>query len=75
LPNILNAKVCLQADKFHEYVRPVLHPTLSKFCTKLTGITQVHAFIFSSDCLKNVIIAVAVGVFYAVAFIIVKVVN
>jgi len=27
-------------DQFHEYVRPVAHPTLSPFCTQLTGITQ-----------------------------------
>ncbi|KAI0785236.1 exonuclease [Abortiporus biennis] len=25
---------------FHEYVRPVDHPTLTPFCTELTGITQ-----------------------------------
>ncbi|TFK91691.1 exonuclease [Polyporus arcularius HHB13444] len=25
---------------FHEYVRPVRHPTLTKFCTDLTGIEQ-----------------------------------
>ncbi len=27
---------------FHEYVRPVRHPTLTKFCTDLTGIEQVR---------------------------------
>ena len=27
---------------FHEYVRPVHHPTLTTFCTELTGITQVN---------------------------------
>ncbi|KAF9363955.1 hypothetical protein BGX34_002935 [Mortierella sp. NVP85] len=27
-------------DEFHSYVRPVYRPTLSKFCTGLTGITQ-----------------------------------
>lgn len=26
--------------EFAKYVRPVIHPTLSKFCTELTGITQ-----------------------------------
>ncbi len=35
----------LQEDKvqatFHEYVRPTITPTLTKFCTDLTGITQV----------------------------------
>lgn len=25
---------------FHEYVRPVLHPKLTRFCTELTGIEQ-----------------------------------
>ncbi|KAI0963780.1 hypothetical protein AcW1_000758 [Taiwanofungus camphoratus] len=25
---------------FHEYVQPVLYPTLTPFCTRLTGITQ-----------------------------------
>ncbi|KAI0788565.1 exonuclease RNase T and DNA polymerase III [Abortiporus biennis] len=34
----------IQEDKveatFHEYVRPVDHPTLTPFCTELTGITQ-----------------------------------
>ncbi|KAJ3202233.1 3'-5' exoribonuclease 1 [Dinochytrium kinnereticum] len=27
-------------DEFHRYVRPTLHPTLSDYCTNLTGITQ-----------------------------------
>ena len=26
--------------QFHEYIRPVAHPVLTKFCTDLTGITQ-----------------------------------
>lgn len=26
--------------QFHEYVRPVIHPTLTDFCTGLTGIEQ-----------------------------------
>jgi ERI1 exoribonuclease 3 len=28
-------------DVFHSYVRPVVVPTLSDFCTQLTGIQQV----------------------------------
>lgn len=28
--------------QFHEYVKPVAHPTLTEFCTNLTGITQVR---------------------------------
>ncbi|XP_060575306.1 3'-5' exoribonuclease 1-like [Ruditapes philippinarum] len=27
-------------SKFHEYVKPIVNPKLTKFCTKLTGITQ-----------------------------------
>lgn len=27
-------------DEFHSYVRPILNPHLTTFCTKLTGITQ-----------------------------------
>ena len=29
-------------DEFHSYVRPVLNPRLTEFCTTLTGITQVR---------------------------------
>ncbi len=28
-------------SEFHQYVQPQEHPRLSKFCTELTGITQV----------------------------------
>lgn len=28
-------------SEFHTYVQPQEHPTLSEFCTELTGITQV----------------------------------
>ena len=31
----------LKVDEFHSYVKPVLNPKLSEFCTQLTGITQV----------------------------------
>jgi inhibitor of KinA sporulation pathway (predicted exonuclease) len=27
-------------DTFHRYIKPVIHPKLTSFCTKLTGITQ-----------------------------------
>ena len=30
---------------FHEYVRPVIHPTLTPFCIDLTGITQVKCIL------------------------------
>lgn len=33
--------------QFHEYVKPVLNPTLTEFCTELTGITQVRLI---SEC-------------------------
>lgn len=26
---------------FHSYVKPIVHPNLTEFCTQLTGITQV----------------------------------
>ncbi len=29
-----------EAARFHRYVRPVVHPRLTPFCTELTGITQ-----------------------------------
>lgn len=28
-------------DRFHAYVRPVINPVLSPYCTELTGIQQV----------------------------------
>jgi ERI1 exoribonuclease 3 len=31
---------------FHEYVKPVAHPTLTEFCTNLTGIAQVRRTLF-----------------------------
>ena len=34
---------------FHEYVRPSLHPQLTKFCTDLTGIQQV-----CKHCVKHI---------------------
>lgn len=43
----------LKEDKvqatFHEYVRPVIHPTLTAFCTDLTGITQVRAMLSNGN--------------------------
>ena len=42
-----------EVGRFHEYVRPVIKPQLTEFCTKLTGIAQVgfisrFAFIVST---------------------------
>ncbi len=30
----------METARFHRYVRPVVHPHISDFCTELTGITQ-----------------------------------
>lgn len=40
-----------QVGTFQEYVKPELYPTLSDFCVKLTGITQV-SFISPCDLLR-----------------------
>ena len=32
-----------EVGRFHEYVRPVIQPQLTEFCTQLTGITQVSS--------------------------------
>lgn len=37
---------------FHEYVRPEVYPTLTAFCTNLTGITQVPSFLAGSSCVS-----------------------
>ncbi|KAJ3041086.1 3'-5' exoribonuclease 1 [Rhizophlyctis rosea] len=37
---LINGFTCEVLGEFREYVRPVINPTLSEFCTKLTGITQ-----------------------------------
>ncbi|KAL4231271.1 3'-5' exoribonuclease 1 [Mactra antiquata] len=43
-------------DKFHEYVKPLVNPKLTPFCTKLTGITQdkVDGANIFPDVLSNV---------------------
>ena len=33
--------------KFHRYVKPQVHPRLTPFCTKLTGIIQVSTLLNS----------------------------
>lgn len=38
---ILNAHTLVIASEFQTFIRPVRHPILTEFCTKLTGITQV----------------------------------
>eukprot|EP01033_Poteriospumella_lacustris_P005489 gene5489-3911_t len=39
--------------EFHQYVRPVLRPELSEFCTELTGITQAQ--VDAADSLEDVL--------------------
>jgi len=39
---LLNAHTLQIEDTFHSYVKPKLNPTLTPFCTKLTGITQAQ---------------------------------
>ncbi|XP_034245748.1 ERI1 exoribonuclease 2-like [Thrips palmi] len=50
---LLNLKTGKIEDEFHQYVMPVENPTLSEFCTKLTGITQetVNAGIPLGTCI------------------------
>ena len=33
-----------EVGRFHEYVKPIIRPQLTEYCTKLTGITQVSPF-------------------------------
>ena len=33
-----------EVGRFHEYVKPVIRPQLTEFCTELTGITQASSF-------------------------------
>jgi len=33
-----------EVGTFHEYVKPVIQPRLTEFCTQLTGITQVSLY-------------------------------
>ena len=33
-----------EVGRFHEYVKPVVRPQLTEFCTQLTGIAQVSRF-------------------------------
>lgn len=37
---LLNVSTGEIEAEFHYYIRPDVHPTLSQFCTELTGITQ-----------------------------------
>jgi 3'-5' exoribonuclease 1 len=37
---LVNARTLSKEAEFHRFVRPILNPQLSEFCTALTGITQ-----------------------------------
>lgn len=37
---LINGQTMEIVDEFHRYCRPGLHPTLSSFCSSLTGINQ-----------------------------------
>lgn len=39
---LLNLQTCIIEAEFHTYIRPTEQPTLSKFCTDFTGITQAN---------------------------------
>jgi ERI1 exoribonuclease 3 len=45
-------KTISKVSEFHRYVRPVLDPEVSEFCTNLTGITQSQ--VDASDIIENV---------------------
>lgn len=37
---VIDLKQMAIVDKFHSFVKPTIYPTLTPFCTQLTGITQ-----------------------------------
>lgn len=37
---IIDAKTNKEISRFQRYIKPIIHPKLSRFCTDLTGITQ-----------------------------------
>ena len=47
-----NNKKLEKIGEFHEYVKPILHPILSDFCTQLTGIKQET--VNKADVFENV---------------------
>jgi len=38
---IIDSRTYEEVDRFHQFVKPLFNPTLSVFCTQLTGILQV----------------------------------
>ncbi|KAF6773816.1 hypothetical protein AHF37_07533 [Paragonimus kellicotti] len=49
----VNAQTLLSESEFHHYVRPVVHPDLTDFCTELTGIIQ--DMVEYQPCLEDVL--------------------
>ncbi|KAF7261127.1 hypothetical protein EG68_01421 [Paragonimus skrjabini miyazakii] len=49
----INAQTLLSESEFHHYVRPVVHPDLTDFCTELTGIIQ--DMVEYQPCLEDVL--------------------
>ncbi|KAA3673758.1 ERI1 exoribonuclease 3 [Paragonimus westermani] len=49
----VNAQTLLSESEFHHYVRPVVHPELTDFCTELTGIIQ--DMVECQPCLEDVL--------------------
>ena len=55
--------------EFRRYIRPVVHPVLSPFCTTLTGITQVRGCVCSvCACVCSVCVCVCMYVRYVVVY-------
>lgn len=50
---LLNLQTGEIEDKFHEYVRPTEIPILSKYCSSLTGISQMD--VLTADSLRVVL--------------------
>lgn len=42
---LLNSETLAVEAEIQQYCRPVQHPTLTAFCTELTGITQVNLYV------------------------------
>lgn len=42
---LVSTRRCQMVAEFQSYIKPVINPSLTAFCTRLTGITQVLHFI------------------------------
>lgn len=54
---LLNTSTGEIESEFHSYVQPQEHPILSKFCTELTGITQVSMHSLKYTATKTVVLS------------------